>query len=63
MVYQAGGAYLDTVSIYNGLFRRKHDNWNQYNVAINNNYPSDEILKKAHFIIMPGHRISVYSDY
>lgn len=28
MVYEATSGYLDTVSIYNGIFRRKYDNWN-----------------------------------
>ncbi|CAD8154499.1 unnamed protein product [Paramecium octaurelia] len=60
--YDGSGFVLDTVSIYNGIFRRRYDNWNQYNVA-QGHYPSDDIIKRADAIIMPGNRISVYDHY
>ncbi|CAD8158088.1 unnamed protein product [Paramecium pentaurelia] len=60
--YDGSGFFLDTVSIYNGIFRRRYDNWNQYNVA-QGHYPSEEIIIRADAIIMPGNRISVYDHY
>ncbi|CAD8163352.1 unnamed protein product [Paramecium pentaurelia] len=61
-IYDGSGFYLDTVSVYNGIFRRRYDNWNQYNVA-QGHYPNDDIIERADAIIMPGNRISVYDHY
>lgn len=52
-------AYLDTVSIYNGIYRRKYDDWRVYAV-VKMDFPTEEILKTTHAIVMPGSGSSVY---
>ncbi|CAD8175334.1 unnamed protein product [Paramecium octaurelia] len=61
-IQDGSGFHLDTVSVYNGIFRRRYDNWNQYNVA-EGHYPSDDVIQRADAIIMPGNRVSVYEQY
>lgn len=58
-VYSPPGYFLDVVTFYNGIFRRRFDKWRVFSVA-QGEFPSENDLSQAHYIIMPGSANCVY---
>ncbi|CAD8060542.1 unnamed protein product [Paramecium sonneborni] len=59
--YHAPKMYIDTVGLFNGIYRRKQERWLWYNVT-QGSYPDEDTLKQTNVIIIPGSTSSAYDD-
>ena len=49
-------------SLFKGIYRRNKEDW-RYLIASKNEFPDEEMLKKAKCIIIPGSELSVHDKY
>ncbi|CAD8146952.1 unnamed protein product [Paramecium pentaurelia] len=59
--YHAPKMYIDTVGLFNGIYRRKQERWLWYNVT-QGSYPDEDTLKQTNVIIIPGSTSSAYDE-
>jgi hypothetical protein len=57
--YQPPSPYLDTTALYYGLYRRRQEEWLTFH-PLSNEWPTEDELKRASALILPGSRASVY---